>query len=266
MPFRRPKRDINPDHTRWVADLADAYEEGVALCRRVATADGRIDDELRRRALETAVLIGFRCRWIWSAITHLDLLDHTLPEHSPVGPLGACARLAYSLTATAEPEPDPETILTSEDIDSLPFLYDLNDWLKAFGKPTSDAYRRNVINRKARFPGLDAELTFLTERQPAMVALLARDYELYPSMLERFETEGPSPELSATPDRVRPDPVQLPDAHRRRQRERPQGAADRQDSRRSTGARHGGQLAEVDRLRAGASAQRQPSAAVRLVS
>lgn len=135
MPFRRkPKPPVDPPFAPLVAELWLAYEEGVELCREVATAED-IDDDLRKRALTCAVRIAYVCRVTMEAMLNLDLLDHIPADHNAINALGANTRLAQSLTLSAEETedgPEPGTVLSIGDLDGLPVQYELRGpWLKA---------------------------------------------------------------------------------------------------------------------------------------
>jgi len=135
---RHAEPTFDPQFAPLIVALFFAYEEGLACCHEVAAADGQIDDELRRRALVRACRIAEIGRVVWEAMLNLDLLNRIPPEQNPVRALAASARLAYSLTASAEDDPEPETILTVGELDGLPVLYELRDWLACFDEPVAD--------------------------------------------------------------------------------------------------------------------------------
>jgi hypothetical protein len=51
------------------------------------------------------------------------------PDALPLGVLSALARLAYALTALSEPNPEPEALLTHDEIRNLAHQYDIEDWV-----------------------------------------------------------------------------------------------------------------------------------------
>jgi hypothetical protein len=57
-------------------------------------------------------------------------------------------------------------------------------------------FRRQALDRTDAPPELSPELADLGRLQAAAAALLQRDRDLYPALLERFRTKGPSSELS----------------------------------------------------------------------
>jgi hypothetical protein len=227
---RAPKAPFDPEFMRLIAGLWLSYEEGMRRCGEVATVGGRIDEGLSRRALEKACEIASLSRVLWEAIINLDLIDRVPPECDPMRALAASARLAYSLTASAQAEPEPETILTIGELHRLPTQYALGGWLEWQRERFSEAWRSSEVPREAPDPGdpppelapklafltelasevrreafdpwdlapeLNPEPAFLTERQAAAAAVhLERDRELYPELLERYRAERPSAELS----------------------------------------------------------------------
>jgi hypothetical protein len=139
MKLRRPpKPTVEPQFASLIVELWFAYEEGMERCHEVAARDGEIDDELRARALASACRIAYVSRVVCEAIMHLDLANRVPAEHQPVRALAASARLAYSLTATAEAKPEPETILTIGDLDGLPVQYGLREWLDSLRSSHGD--------------------------------------------------------------------------------------------------------------------------------
>ena len=46
-----------------------------------------------------------------------------------MGVHSALARLAYALTALAEPHPEPEALLSPDDIHGLAHQYEIEDWV-----------------------------------------------------------------------------------------------------------------------------------------
>jgi hypothetical protein len=128
---RQPKPKLDPKFAPLLAELSLAYEDGMTRCYEVAAAE-QIDDELRTQALATACRIAYVSRVTWEAMLNLDLIDHIPENHNPVRALAASARLAYSLTATAEDDPEPQTILSIGELDGLPVQYELREWLETF--------------------------------------------------------------------------------------------------------------------------------------
>lgn len=128
-----------------IIGLYFAYEEGVERCQEVAGAERPIGDDLQRRALATACTIAYVNRVIWNSMLNRDLLGRLSPEMNPMRALAASARLAYSLTAAAEPDPEPETILTVGDLDGLPVQYELRDWLE-YMQQFIGPYRERWLN------------------------------------------------------------------------------------------------------------------------
>jgi hypothetical protein len=131
---RKPKRVFDPQFAPLLAELLLTYEQGLACCYEVARAE-QVDDELRERALATACRIAYVGRGAWEALLNLDLINHIPETHNPVAAMAASARLAYSLTATAEDNAEPGTILTIGELDGLPVQYELREWLEALDPP-----------------------------------------------------------------------------------------------------------------------------------
>lgn len=131
----RPKApDFDPKFAPLLAELFLAYEEGVERCREVALA-AQIDEDLRERALATAVRIAYVSRATWEALVNLDLVDQLPVVYRPNRVMAASARLAYSLTATADVDSEAETILSIGELDGLPLQYDLQEWFDAVYRP-----------------------------------------------------------------------------------------------------------------------------------
>lgn len=57
-------------------------------------------------------------------------------------------------------------------------------------------FRRQALDDSDQPPELSPELAFLASRQAPMAVLLERDRQAYPQLLERYRSEGPSPELT----------------------------------------------------------------------
>ena len=64
-------------------------------------------------------------------MTHVIDIRELPPGVLPIGVLGALARLAYALTALAEPEqdPEPEALLSQDEIHGLAHQYEIEDWV-----------------------------------------------------------------------------------------------------------------------------------------
>jgi hypothetical protein len=125
---RKAKPDFDPEFAPLMAELFVAYEEGMERCREVASSE-EIDDDLRARALASAIRIAHVGRVTFEALMYLDLADRVPEKFTPTHAIAASARLAYSLTATADPDGQPETILSISELDELPVQYELQAWL-----------------------------------------------------------------------------------------------------------------------------------------
>ena len=124
---------IDPEFAELVAGLYYVLEENLERCTRVTRQhhEGAITDEQRDEALTGAVRIAYVQRVAFEALTNLVDIRDLPPGLLPIGVLSALARLAYALTGLAEDsEPEPEQLLTQDEIAHLPRQYAIEEWLE----------------------------------------------------------------------------------------------------------------------------------------
>jgi hypothetical protein len=124
---------IDPELAELIAGLYHALEDNLERCARLT----RLHDEGSARttehsdeALTGARRIAYVQRVTFEAITHLVDIRDLPPGVLPIGVLSALARLAYALTGLAEQRPQPEQLLTQDEIRDLPHQYAIEDWLQ----------------------------------------------------------------------------------------------------------------------------------------
>ena len=119
----------------FAAALFQAVEDHLALCaelteRRDAGATGA---ELRADALAGARRIAYVSR-MTNELLVSGALDPTEISASvlPLSSLELVARLGYALVGLAEDDPEPEELLTQEEIAALPNQYGLTEWIELY--------------------------------------------------------------------------------------------------------------------------------------
>ena len=124
-----------------VAELYVAFDEGVALCRRLIEERfaGKPVGEFRGEALAGARHIAYASRTTLSAIMELDLLSRLSPELDPSRVLPALARIGYMLVALAEDAPEPEALLTQSELAGLGTQFGIEEWLARLRQLSGDA-------------------------------------------------------------------------------------------------------------------------------
>jgi hypothetical protein len=131
---RKPQTpEIDPAFADLIAGLYYAFEDNLERCARLtrlchenATADAT---ERRDEALDGARRIAYVERVVFEAMAHVIDIRSLPPGLLPMGVHSALARLAYALTALAEPHPEHEALLSQDDIDGLAHQYEIEDWV-----------------------------------------------------------------------------------------------------------------------------------------
>ena len=101
---------IDPEFAELIAGLYYAFEDNLERCARLTRATTTAAP--RHRSATTEALAGARRiayvqRVTFEAMAHVIDIRELPPGVLPIGVLSALARLAYALTALAEPEQDP---------------------------------------------------------------------------------------------------------------------------------------------------------------
>ena len=133
-PGRKPQTpDVDPGFAEVIAGLYYAFEDNLERCARLtrlyhenATANAT---ERRDEALDGARRIAYVERVAFEAMAHVIDIRTLAPGLLPMGVHSALARLAYALTALAEQDPEPEALLSQEDIHGLARQYEIEDWV-----------------------------------------------------------------------------------------------------------------------------------------
>ena len=126
---------IDPEFAELIAGLYYAFEDNLERCARLTRlrdAHGGADPdatELRQEALAGARRIAYVQRVVFEVITNVVDIREVPPGVLPMGVLSALARLAYALQALAEEDPEPEALLTPDEIRNLPHQYEIEDWV-----------------------------------------------------------------------------------------------------------------------------------------
>ena len=134
MNLKRHRPELPPEEAGLLIGLFGALEEGLECCARLTESReaGVPVDEIRPQALTMARTIAYASRVTWESILNLRLLEY-LPEHlQPLGALNVLAQLAYGLTALAEDDPEPETLLSRAEIDGLIAKYGIERWFEFY--------------------------------------------------------------------------------------------------------------------------------------
>jgi hypothetical protein len=128
---RRSRPAVDPDQARLVAGLYHTFLTDREVCQRLGDRQrrGLLTAEDREEAQFRACMTSYQCRVTFEAIANLHLTD-TLPEGwLPVTATNALARLTYALVALSEPDPEPEALLSPEELNGLTAQYGLEDWV-----------------------------------------------------------------------------------------------------------------------------------------
>jgi hypothetical protein len=139
---------IDPEFAQLIAGLYYAFEDNLERCARLTRSyeDGTDDSASERRdeALQGAARIAYVQLVVFEVITNVIDIRELAPGVLPMGLLSALARLAYALQALAEEDPEPEALLSQDELRGLAHEYEIEDWLTA---------------RRAHNPDLDPDLT-----------------------------------------------------------------------------------------------------------
>jgi hypothetical protein len=138
-PSREPQTPaVDPEFAKVIAGLYYAFEDNLERCARLTRLQhenaATNDSERKERqdeALAGARRIAYVQRVTFEAMAHVVDIRALPPGALPLGVLSALARLAYALTALAEPEPgpEPEALLTQDEIRGLAHQYEIEDWV-----------------------------------------------------------------------------------------------------------------------------------------
>ena len=125
---------LDREFAQLVAGLYHALEDNLERCARLTGIhedDSTSATERRDEALAGAARIAYVQRVTFEALTNLVDIRELPPGVLPIGVLSALARLAYALAALAEDgRPEPEQLLTPDEIRDLPHQYAIEDWLE----------------------------------------------------------------------------------------------------------------------------------------
>jgi hypothetical protein len=144
-PSREPQTPaVDPEFAKVIAGLYYAFEDNLERCARLtrlqhenATTSDTERKERQDEALAGARRIAYVQRVTFEAMAHVIDIRALPPGALPLGVLSALARLAYALTALAEPEPEretepgpePQALLTQDEIRGLAHQYEIEDWV-----------------------------------------------------------------------------------------------------------------------------------------
>jgi hypothetical protein len=129
---RKPQTpEVDREFAHVIAGLYFAYEENRERCARLTRLydDGASATEIQGEALTGARRIAYIERVAFEAMANLPNVRALAKDVLPLGVHGALARLAYALTALAEPDPEPEALLSQHDLENLPSQYGIQDWV-----------------------------------------------------------------------------------------------------------------------------------------
>jgi hypothetical protein len=125
---------IDPEFAQLIGGLYYAFEDNLERCARLTRAahdgDGDTASQRRDEALQGAARIAYVQRLTFEALTNLIDIRALPPGVLPIGVLGALARLAYALTGLAEHTPEPQQLLTQDEIRDLAHQYAIEEWLE----------------------------------------------------------------------------------------------------------------------------------------
>jgi hypothetical protein len=127
---------VDPEFAKVIAGLYYAFEDNLERCARLTRLHDEsptaTDDDATERqdeALAGARRIAYVQRVTFEAMAHVVDIRALPPEALPLGVLSALARLAYALTALAEADPEPEALLSQDEIRGLARQYEIEDWV-----------------------------------------------------------------------------------------------------------------------------------------
>jgi hypothetical protein len=129
---RKPQTpEIDPEFAQVIAGLYYAFEDNLERCARLTRLyhDGAQASELHEEALDGARRIAYVERVAFEAMAHVVDIRSLPPGILPMSVHSALARLAYALTALAEDDPEPEALLSQDDIRGLAHQYEIEDWV-----------------------------------------------------------------------------------------------------------------------------------------
>jgi hypothetical protein len=123
--------EVDPEFAQLVAGLYYAFEDNLERCARLTRLyhDGATASELHEEALAGARRIAYVERVVFEAMAHVVDVRSLPPTVLPFGVHSALARLAYALTALAEDDPEPEALLSQDDIHGLAHQYEIEEWV-----------------------------------------------------------------------------------------------------------------------------------------
>ena len=122
---------MDPEFAQLIAGLYHAFEDNLERCARLTRLhhDGAKAGELHEEALGGARRIAYVERVAFEAMAHVVDIRSLPPGILPMGVHSALARLAYALTALAEEDPEPEALLSQDDIHGLSHQYEIEEWV-----------------------------------------------------------------------------------------------------------------------------------------
>ncbi|HEX3978444.1 MAG TPA: hypothetical protein VHW96_19400 [Solirubrobacteraceae bacterium] len=126
-----PTAEVDPEFAQLIAGLHYAVEENLERCARLTRLyhDGANASELHEEALAGARRIAYVERVVFEAMAHVIDIRSLPPGMLPMGVHSALARLAYALAALAEEDPEPEALLSQDDIHGLAHQYEIEEWV-----------------------------------------------------------------------------------------------------------------------------------------
>ncbi|HEY1714652.1 MAG TPA: hypothetical protein VGG07_17260 [Solirubrobacteraceae bacterium] len=125
---------IDPEFAQLIAGLYHALEDNLERCARLTRVyqdGGATATQRHAEALAGAARIAYIQRVTFEAMAHVIDIRELPPGVLPIGVLSALARLSYALGALAEDgQPEPEQLLSQDEIRNLPHQYAIEDWLE----------------------------------------------------------------------------------------------------------------------------------------
>ncbi len=128
---RKPQTPkVDPEVADLLAGVYYAFEDNLERCARLMRLydDGAAADELKDEALAGARRIAYVERVVFEALAHVVNVRDLPPGALPMGVHSALARLAYALVALAEEDPEPEALLSQDDLRNLAVSYGIVEW------------------------------------------------------------------------------------------------------------------------------------------
>jgi hypothetical protein len=130
MRLRRSVKKVNQELVEAICDLWLAFELHLAHCGELTAERERGEDldRVRSGARTCAANLSLYARYVFDSLT---LLEGPWPSERllPRGVLPAVSRLIYGLIALAELDPEPEALLSADEISGLVEQYGLQDWM-----------------------------------------------------------------------------------------------------------------------------------------